>query len=95
MANNLTTNPWVIDTAGAALLWPATVFVDHFEFANYTADTDTVVVKNRAGINAWSDNGASDLRTIRSGHIGAVHGGLSVPTLSSGLLYIYLGGKAT
>lgn len=92
MANDFSRNPWVIDTAFSAkpaAITPLTsVMIDHFEFCDYTLDTDSVTVQDFTGGVLWDDNGASDLRTIRSGTVGNVRG-ILVPTLSSGKLLVF------
>jgi hypothetical protein len=89
MANSLTTNPWVIDTAGAAILFNGDVYVKHFEFAGYSAQFSAVSVQDRFGKVIWSATGAQDLTEVRSGDVGWVHG-IAVPTLeNSGILRIY------
>lgn len=83
MANNQTTNPWVLDTAGSTDLWPnGMVFVEQFEFYNYVLDADTCVLTDRNGVTVWVGNGADDLETIRSGKIGPVNG-LKLTTLDN------------
>lgn len=83
MPNNLGQNPWVIDTAGATVLWSSRVSVRHIEFAGYTADTDRCVVKNAQGLIIMVLDGAADLETVRSGNVGWVSG-IAVTTLDGG-----------
>lgn len=88
MANRLTENPFVIDTAGAAAIFKTNIQVEYFEFVGYNLDTDNVIVQDGAGNLIWQENGASDLRNVRSGRIGWVQG-LTVPTLSAGKLLVF------
>lgn len=89
MANNLTSNPWVIDTPGAALLFAGDVYVEHFEFAGYAAQGNQVIVQDRFGKNVWLATGAADLEEVRSGKVDKIHG-ISVPTLQGGgILRVY------
>lgn len=88
MANRLTENPFVIDTAGATVLFKGNINVDYFEFSGYALDTDNVIVNDNSGNLVWQENGASDLRNVRSGHVGWIQG-LTVPTLSSGKLLVF------
>jgi|SRR5215831_3342876 len=76
MANQLTVNPWVIDTPVAAgvILFAGDLHNTQVEYVGYTADTDTVEVLDRYGNLVASLNGASDLRTVRTGRIGWIHG---------------------
>ena len=91
MANDLTANPWIFDTVGEATGYKGgNVKVRHFEYSDYTAETDGVVVVDRNGRVVWTNNGASDLQEVRSGNIGWVKNGLYVSTLSSGKLKVYI-----
>lgn len=92
MANDFARNPWVIDTPFAVAPSPiielSSVPIDHFEFLGYQVDTDSVVVNDNTGGLLWADNGAADLRNVRSGTIGPSRGVL-VPTLTAGKLLVY------
>lgn len=88
MANSLTSNPWVIDTPGAAVLFTTNVLVSHIEFALYSTQGDQVLVKDRFGKVIWAASGAADLQEVRSGNIGWIYG-LAVSTLDSGMVRIY------
>lgn len=90
MANKFAGNPWIVDTPGAAVLIPYHIKVRHFEFVDYALDTDVVQVKDATGAVVWRGNGASDLRPIPSGNIGAING-LIVDVLAAGAkLLIYI-----
>lgn len=91
MANDISGNPLIIDTAAATNVWPqgGNLNVRHFEFVDYAAGTDNVIVTDRNGRRVWSANGTADLDNIISQEIGWIRG-LIVPTLSSGKLYVYL-----
>lgn len=87
MANDVTRNPWILDTV--ATVWgttaaPLPLKVDHFEFFAYALDTDQVILKDLDGKIIWQDNGADDLKAVRSGGIGWLHRGLKVDTLTAG-----------
>lgn len=88
MANQLGSNPWVIDTPGPALLFATNVKAAHFEFSQYAADTDNVIVVDRFGKEVWAANGNVDLSPVESFTVEWIHG-ISVPTLSSGKLRVY------
>ena len=96
MANDMSTNPWILDTTKTAPEDPfrCTVYVDHFEWVEYTGDTDTVTIKNGAGKEIWKANGASDLQEVRSGHVGTVFGGLFVSAMTAGKIRVFLGKPA-
>lgn len=90
MANKFSVNPWVVDTPGAAVLIPYHIKVRQFAWVDYALDTDVVIVKDNVGNVVWKANGASDLRPVHSGSIGAIQG-LIVDTLPAGSkLYIYI-----
>ncbi len=84
MANDISTNPWVLDMVTSTVVLPSNTEVEHFEFVDYTADADACTVVNAAGKLVWAENGAADLRTVRSGKIGWVTGGLRLGALTAG-----------
>ena len=82
--NDLTTNPWVLDTPSATDLHPiGPVWIEQIVFFNYTLDTDTCTLTDRNGVTVWVGNGSNDLQTVRSGKIGIVLG-LKLTALSGG-----------
>lgn len=90
MANNLTSNPWVIDTAGAATLYVTDIFVEHFVFTGYSTAGNQVVVQDRFGKTVWVGIGDSLLEDIQSTKIVYMHG-IAVPTLQGGgILRVYI-----
>lgn len=88
MANDLGSNPWVLDTAAATVLYSGFIVVKAFEWSEYTADAHTIVIKDTNGKEIWSVNGASDLSPIQSTDIGPVQG-LALTTLDSGKLRVF------
>lgn len=90
MANNVTTNPWVLDTVTASVLLPTNMRVDHFEFVGYGAQTDTCQVQNGQGVVIWQGHGTSDLQEVRSGAVGWIFGGIRLSQISSGQVRVYL-----
>lgn len=89
MANSITTNPWVVDTPSATILFQGNVKVKHMEYSLYTAQGSQCIVNDRNGKVIWSATGASDLEEVRSGNVGWVEG-IAVPTLeNSGILRVY------
>jgi len=89
MANSFGSNPWVIDTASAALLCATDIKVNHFEFAGYASQGNQCLVQDRFGKTIWAAFGAADLEEVRSGKVGEVYG-LSVSTLQgAGVLRVY------
>ena len=75
MANRLSSNPWVLDTAAiGVILFSNPVKVRHFEFSGYAAATDKVVLKDNLLREIWRGTGAADLQEVRSSDIGWVNG---------------------
>jgi hypothetical protein len=83
MANDISTNPWILDTVTTKPLLPSTTFVDHYEFLGLTP-ADAVVVKNAAGKEVWKSGSLGDGTPSVSGVIGPVHGGLYVSAITAG-----------
>lgn len=78
MANQTKSNPWIIDTTSASVIYSPPFHGVQFEFIEYTQDTDDVEIWDRNGNIIAYLNGASDLRTVRSGKISWVEG-IKVP----------------
>lgn len=97
MANNLTRNPWVLDTAGATDLWPhGVVFVDHFELVGYEVASDQVIVEDADGNVIWKGDGSADLTNVISNYIGPLQHGFVLDTLPSNsqlLVFMKAGGR--
>jgi len=85
MGDNLTGNPWVIDSAGAKT--SAEIRIDRIAWKNATALNDTVLVVDGSGHTIFEDF-ASGATYNTSQPIGRFYTGLTVTTLSSGKLYI-------
>ena len=94
MANNLTGNPWQIDTAGAGTLTTDLIRVNKFRWTGGTTAGHTCVVKNAAGRIVWRSVAAGVNFIDDSSHeFGSIVGnvmGLIVDALGSGVLEIYL-----
>lgn len=88
MANALATNPWVLDTADPAVLYATDVRAAHFEWSNYTAQTDQVIIKDRFGKVIWSVTGKDDISMVESFTIEWVHG-IVLDTLTAGVVRVY------
>lgn len=88
MANQVTTNPFAIDTAAGTTIYATRLKVLHFEFVEYSGPSDTVVVTNVQGNTVWSAKGNSDQTPVKSFKIGWING-LIVPTLDSGRLLVH------
>ncbi len=90
MANDISSNPWILDTVTAGLLWPSNVFVDHFEYIGTTAG-HTCQIVNGAGLVVWEGLMSTDLDPDHSGKIGVIYSGLRVSQISSGVVRVFLG----
>ena len=98
IANDLTGNPLVIDTASATPIMTDDVYLDAIRWVGATTAGHQAVVKDNKGtpdtIYEGLANGANfiDERSFGAEYSGPrrVVGGLAVPTLDSGKLYIYL-----
>jgi hypothetical protein len=98
MANNIATNVWRIDTAGASPVKTGggPVYVSALEFSGYAVATDRAVVTatDAAGVtfNVCVLQGNADLSPISTNLGKAVWiRGLAVPTLTAGQVSVYLG----
>lgn len=93
---DVSTNPLRIDAADVATVpvtvWTGNVHVLQIEFAGYAADTDTCQIQNKSGKIFWLGNGAADLETVRSGHVGTCIGGIKIPVagITTGSVFIYI-----
>lgn len=82
MANQMSTNPWIVDTVGAAILWDGILHNVQVEYIDYASADDHVEVQDRNNRIVARLKGAADLRTVRTGKIGWVQG-MKVPVLDS------------
>ena len=89
MANVLGTRPMTIDSPSATILYKEWMKISNIVWSGYTADTHAFVIQNANGDRLAQGNGASDLSPIEITVVGWVHG-LIVPTLDTGVLYIYI-----
>jgi len=85
MANDLTGNPWVIDTAGA--LTSLEVRIDRIAWKNATTLNHTVLIVDGSGKMIFEDF-ASGATYNTSEPRGRTYSGVTVSTLNSGKLYI-------
>ena len=100
MANDLTGNPLVIDTAGVAVLLTEDLFVATVRWDGATTAGHQAVIQDQAGAVKWASRaaGANHVEAERispppsaaSTHSVPPWSGLKVPTLASGTLYITL-----
>lgn len=93
MANNFTSNPWIIDTAGATVLSNDLLRVRGVRWVGGTTAGHQAIITNAAGKVMWESlaSGANNVEADNiQGSPGANWAGLVVPTLGSGRLYIEL-----
>lgn len=95
MANDITSNPWNLDTDVADGDFPnyanARIKIAHIEFVGYSVATDIAAISDRNGNIIWEASGNVDLTNVVSQDIGWVNGigevGLGG---STGKLLVYL-----
>jgi hypothetical protein len=91
MANDISANPWSIDTASATAIWTGNIWIDRLVWHEPTTAGDALEVTDSNGKTIWSKYALAggsgmdyDLK------VDSVFNGLIVPTMSSGTLYVYL-----
>lgn len=87
MANQLGSNPWVLDTPGGGILYPDDVKSAHFEWSGGAA-AQTVEVQDRFGKKIWAAVWAAGQSLIESFTIEWVHG-INLTVLGGGVLRVY------
>ena len=94
MANDLTGNPLVIDTASTSVaVWSAQAArIQHVRWVGGTTAGHTCVIKDAAGHVKWAGvaTGANYSEDSLLDEPVTVKGGIFVSTLASGVVYIYL-----
>jgi hypothetical protein len=88
MGNQLATNPWVFDTAGASIVYQNDIYAAHFEWAGYNAQADNVKIKDRFGKIVWEATGKADLSLVESFTLEWLHG-LVIDTLTAGRVRLF------
>jgi hypothetical protein len=83
VANQLATNPWVLDTPGLGVLYQTDVKSAHFEWEGYANQADVVEVQDRFGKVIWRATGQNDLSLVESFTIEWVHG-INLTVLAAG-----------
>lgn len=88
MANALLGNPWIIDSTGT--LTADMVQVRGIRWIGASTNAHAAVITNTDGVVKWASQAATaTLGTPEESLIPFPSGGLKVPTLGSGKLYIY------
>ncbi len=94
MANDFTSNPWIIDTAGSTVLCTDLIRVKGVRWVGGTTAGHAATITDKAGKVKWTSlaSGANNVEgdDINSPPQGWNWDGLIVPTLASGKLYIEL-----
>jgi len=79
---DITGNPLLVtatDVASVAVVvWTGDIHIWEISFGEYATAAATCSIRNLNGKEIWFGQGASDLETVRSGHVGTVNGGLKV-----------------
>lgn len=87
MANQLGSNPWVLDTAGGGILYVHDVKSAHFEWEG-AANANTIEVQDRFGKKIWAAVWVTGQALIESFTIEWVHG-INLTVLDGGVLRVY------
>lgn len=90
MANDLTGDPYIIDTAAATVLSTINLFIKSIRWVGGTTAGHTAVIQDQKGNVIWTSE-ASGANYVESEIIEQWIDGLIVPTLTSGVLYIQIG----
>lgn len=91
MANQLTVNPWIIDTPGAGTLFAGANKIKSVRWVGATTAAHAAEIQDTAGNVRWSSvaAGANNLEIDEVSEQN-YYTGIKVPTLQSGKLYIEL-----
>ncbi len=91
MANDVTANPIIVDTAAAAALTAYTFIATKIRWVGATTAGHQAIVQNGNGIVKFKAE-ATGANYTESEHFDPplIFNGLIVPTLSSGTVYIYI-----
>lgn len=91
MANNVTGNPFIIDTAGASAVYTGPLVMDRFRWVGATTVAHQCVVTDGDG-KVLFESFATGPNYVDETYCGDQHKiirDLKVPTLGSGKLYVY------
>ena len=84
MANQLSSNPWIIDSTSATPYFLGTMQHAQIEYIDYTSAQHHVEVQDRLGRIIARLKGDADLHTVRTGRMGWIYGLMVPPTDSDG-----------
>jgi hypothetical protein len=89
MANDVSANPMILDSAGSTVLWPTKVKVASFVFANYSSQASAAIIQGTDGKIKWSATGDPGLEPVSSHKAGWING-LVLSTLDDGQVLVYV-----
>lgn len=89
MANSTVKSPIIVDTADAAMVLTRTMSVRGIRWVNATTASHTAVIQDADSRVVWSAAASGAGYTEESRIRMQWQGGFKVPTLASGILYIY------
>lgn len=89
MANSLIKSPLIVDTADAGAVSAKTISVIGVRWVNATTASHTAVIQDADSRVIWSCAATGAGFTHESNIPFTLSGGWKVPTLASGILYIY------
>lgn len=90
MANDLTGNPWVIDTASATAVHSGLAFISGISWSNYANMADQLVIKDSRGVEIVNTTGKADLTPIIIGFGESIRvRDLTVTILDSGKVAVH------
>lgn len=85
MSNDITSNPWIIDTVGA--IFAGKISIDRISWKNATTLNHTVLIVDGSGKTIFEDF-ASGATYNTSQPIGREYTGVTITTLQSGKIYL-------
>lgn len=89
MANDISADPWIIDTAAATVLSTNMLNIKSIRWVGATTAGHTAIIHDKDSNVIWSSV-ASGANYVESEIVEQWVHGLIVPTLASGVLYIQL-----
>ncbi len=91
---DITGNPLIIlasDVVGVAVIvWTGNIHIWEISFSEYSSASNSCELTRTNGKELWFGQGAADLETVRSGHLGNVNG-IKIPAngITGGVVRIY------
>ena len=88
-SNDVSANPMILASPGAAVLWPTKIKVSSFVFANYSSQSSAAIIQGTDGKIKWSATGDAGLEPVASHKAGWING-LVLSTLDAGQVLVYI-----